>query len=150
MTVEKGIVTFESVNEGDELPELVKTETQETIDIYTRVVVGRRPRQFESNNLHTDQKFADDGIFKGTVNYGVVTAGFMMELLGKAFPFDSVQSCSLSMRALEPVRSDDTVTFGGKVLDKRIEADRKLVDVEITGVNQLGQVVAAAKATIPL
>ncbi|MEE2700783.1 MAG: MaoC family dehydratase [Chloroflexota bacterium] len=150
MTVEKGIVTFESVNEGDELPELVKTETQETIDLYTRAIVGRRPRQFESNNLHTDQKFADDGIFKGTVNYGVVTAGFMMELLGKAFPFDSVQSCSLSMRALEPVRSDDTVTFGGKVLDKRIEADRKLVDVEITGVNQLGQVVAAAKATIPL
>lgn len=142
--------TFESATVGDDLPVLQKTETQETIDTYTRLIVQRRPRTFQSNNLHTDQQFADQGIFRGTVNYGVVTAAFMMELLQKAFPFQSVQGCSLNMRALEPVRAGDTVTLSGRVLDKRVENGVRVVDVEISGVNQLGQSVAAAKATLPL
>lgn len=142
--------SFESITEGDELPELNRTETQETIDSWTQLIVQRRPRQFQSNNLHTDQQFADQGIFRGTVNYGVVTVGFIMELLERAFPFQSVQECTLSMRALEPIRSGDTVTLRGRVLDKRVENGKQLVDVEITGVNQLGQNVAAAKATLPL
>lgn len=150
MVVEPNTVTFESINEGDELPQLQKTETQETIDTYTKLIVHRRPRMIESNNLHTDQRFADQGIFKGTVNYGVTTVAFMMELLHKAFPFSSVQACALNMRALEPIRADDTVTFSGTVVGKRVEDDRRVVDVEIKGVNQLEQVVAAAKATVPL
>jgi len=150
MVVQRSTVTFESLSEGDELPPLQKTETQETIDTYTRLIMDRRPRMVESNNPHTDQEFADQGIFKGTVNYGVVTVAFMMELLAQAFPFRSVQASSLSMRALEPIRAGDTVSFSGKVLGKRVETGKKLVDVEITGINQLGQVVAAAKATLPL
>jgi acyl dehydratase len=142
--------TYDSMTEGDDLPELHKTETQETIDTYTRLIVERRPRRFQSNNLHTDRQFADQGIFRGTVNYGVVTVAFIMELLHQAFPFQSVQGCSLTMRALEPVRAGDTVTLSGRVLDKRVENGKRVVDVEISGANQLGQSVAAAKATLPL
>ncbi len=142
--------SYDSLTEGDELPKLVKTETQETIDTYTTLIVHRRPRMIQSNNLHTDQQFADQGIFRGTVNYGVVTSTFMMELLGIAFPLQSVQACTLNMRALEPFRAGDTVTFTGRILDKRVENGKRLVDVEISGVNQLGQSVAAAKATLPL
>lgn len=151
MAVQTLPVTFDTIAVGDELPKLAKTETQETIDTYTRLIVHRRPRQFQSNNLHTDQRFADQGIFKGTVNYGVVTVAFMMEFLQKAFPQQSVQACALSMKALEPFRAGDTVTLSGRVLEKRVEnGGRRVVDVEIAGVNQLGQNVAAAKATLPL
>ncbi len=150
MTIKALPFTYDDLTEGDELPKLVKVETQETIDTYTHLIVEHRPRRFQSNNLHTDQQFADKGIFRGTVNYGVVTSTFMMELLGVAFPMSSVQACTMNMRALEPFRAGDAVVFTGRILDKRVENGVRLVDVEITGTNQLGQVVAAAKATLPL
>lgn len=54
------------------------------------------------------------------------------------------------MRPLEHIRANDIVTYTGKVLDKREEDSKRMVVVEVTGTNQLGQIVAAAKGTIPM
>ena len=150
MVVQANIVNFDCINVGDELPTLHKTETQETIDTYSRLIVNREPRAISSLNLHTDQEFANTGIFTGTVNYGVVTCAYMVELLQLAFPTQIVLKSSINMRALEPIRAGDTIAFTGKVLDKRQEVGKRLVDVEVAGTNQLGQTVAAAKVTIPM
>lgn len=148
MAIQAATVSYESIKVGDELPSIQKTETQETIDDYTRLIVNREAAA-TGTNLHTDQRFADAGIFAGTVNYGVVTCAFMMELLQTAFPTPNLLKSTFEMRALEPIRSGDTVTFTGKVLEKREEAGQHLVDVEVTGTNQLGQSVVAGKASIP-
>ena len=150
MVVQATNVNFDSIKVGDELPTLHKTETQETIDTYSRLIVNREPRTISNSNLHTDQEFADTGIFAGTVNYGVATCAYMVELLQLAFPTQIVLKSTVIMRALEPIRAGDTVAFTGRVLDKREEDGKRLVDVEVTGTNQLGQTVAAAKATIPM
>ena len=55
----------------------------------------------------------------------------------------------LEMRATEPVRADDTVTFTGRVTDKGEEDGLGLVRCEVTGTNQRDQVVARARATVP-
>ena len=65
------------------------------------------------------------------------------------FPTPNLLKSTFEMRALEPIRSGDTVTFTGKVLEKREEGGQHLVDVEVTGTNQLGQSVVAGKASIP-
>ena len=42
------------------------------------------------------------------------------------------------------------ITYTGRVLDKREEGGKRLVDVEVKGTNHLGQTTAIATATVPL
>ena len=146
-------VSFDSIQVGDELPKLQKTESQETINGYGALNRRGPAPASTCKNLHTDEEYARQGIFVGTVNQGVVTCAYMVEALQLAFPTKSVLSGSFNMRALEPFRPGDVVTFGGVVLAKRAEGgpDRSgLVDVEVSGVNQMGQTIATAKVTMPL
>ena len=148
MSLQATTVSFESIQVGDQLPSLEKKETQETIDAYLEL--SPSPKSRATANLHTDKEFAETGIFTGMVNYGVTTCAYMVELLQMAFPTRSILSGTFSMRALEPIRVDDVVTYTGKVLDKRQEDGKRLVEVEVTGTNQMDQTVAVAKAIIPL
>ena len=142
-------VTYESVQVGDELPILVKHESQGSIDLYARYApTGPKP---DWHDLHTDEEFAENGIFGGRVNTGVATVAYVAELLEKAFPVRSLMGygSSLEMRATEPIRPGDTITFTGEVTDKREGDGHRLVECEVIGTNQLNQTVARAKAMIP-
>ena len=151
MAIQAATVTFDSIQVGDELPSIQKTETQETINAYAQMQQRQVPPPArEHANLHIDEEFADAGIFVGTVNTGVVTCAYVTELLQLAFPTKSILNGTFSMRALEPFRPGDTATFTGKVVGKREEGGKRLVDVELTGNNQLGQAIASGKATVPL
>lgn len=143
-------VNFESVQVGDELPILVKHEDQMSIDLYAQYA-SSAPKAGWSN-LHTDKEYASQGIFGGTVNMGVATVAYVAELLEKAFPIKDITApgSSLEMRATEPFRDGDTVTFTGQVTDKRVDDGRNLVECEVTGVNQREHTVARAKVTIVL
>ncbi|MBI2172247.1 MAG: MaoC family dehydratase [Chloroflexi bacterium] len=143
-------VSFDAIQVGDELPKLKKTESQESINNYGLLNRRGPPPATMGKNLHTDEEYASQGIFAGTVNQGVVTCAYMIEALQLAFPTQNVLSSSFNMRALEPFRPGDVVTFGGKVLAKREEGGKRLVEVEVSGVNQLGQTIATAKVTVPL
>ena len=150
MTVQGSHVTWESIQVGDELPKVQKTESQETINSYGELNRREAAIATQGKNLHTDEEYAKEGIFAGTVNQGVVTCAYLIEVLQVAFPTKNVLNGMFNMRALEPFRPGDLVDFGGKVLDKREENGQKFVDVELTGVNQLGQTIATAKATVPM
>ncbi len=150
MVIEATTVTFDSIQVGDELPSIQKTESQETINAYAEMGERIRPRHREQVSLHTDVGFAQAGIFAGTVNIGVTTCAYVVEMLQLAFPTKSILNGTFSMRALEPFRPGDVVTFTGKVVDKREEEGKRLVDVEVTGTNQMGQTIASGKATVPL
>lgn len=143
-------VSYDSVEVGDELPILVKHESQETIDLYARhAPSGPKP---DRHNLHTDQEYAAKSIFGGTVNMGSATVAYVAELLEKAFPIKSLMSYGsrLEMRATEPIRPGDTITFTGQVMGKSEEGTRRIVDCEVIATNQLDQMVATARATISL
>ena len=149
MLVQAATVSFDSINVGDQLPTMQKSETQQDIDNY--LILNQRPeREIEGMNLHIDSEFAEQGIFGSMVNYGVSTCGFMVELLQTAFPTRNVTQGSISMRAMEPIQANDVITYTGEVIDKREEEGKRLVDVEVRGVNQMGQTVAVAKASVPL
>ena len=144
--------TWDSVQVGQELPILVRTETQEEINNYLKLNERGRNRQFESKNLHVDEEFAKTGIFAGTVNYGVTTCGFMLECLQQVFPTQALYTAgsSFTMRAIEPIRSMDVIVYSGRVTGKRTEGGKRLVDVDLIGTNQLKQGVATAKATVAM
>ena len=102
------------------------------------------------HSLHTDEEFAEGGIFGGPVNMGVATVAYVAELLEKGFPLKVLMGyvSKLEMRATLPVRAGDTMSFTGQVTGKREEQGLRFVDCEVTGTNQSDQVVARAKATI--
>ncbi len=149
-TITASTAAYDAIHVGDELPKLQKTESQETINNYNALNRRGDPPPTQGKNLHTDEEYAKQGIFAGTVNLGVVTCAYMMEALQLAFPTQNVLRSTFTMRALEPFRPGDLVTFGGKVLAKREESGNRFVDAEISGVNQLGQTIATAKVTVPL
>jgi acyl dehydratase len=138
---------FERIQVGDQLPTVVKLETQETINDYWRLAQDRR-RGWHS--LHTDEEYARTTIFGGTVNMGTATVAYICEVLQEAFLVENIlrRGSRLEMRATEPIRAGDTVTFTGRVTGKRVEGGQRLVDCELTGTNQFGQTVAIARATI--
>ena len=75
---------YDRIEVGDDLPILVKSESQESIDLYAKLA-STAPRD-NWNNLHTDEEYARQGIFGGTVNMGVATVAYVAELLEKGFP----------------------------------------------------------------
>ena len=147
MALKESEATWESIQVGDELPQVVKDETQETINEYWRLAQDRRESW---KSLHTDEEYAKKTIFGATVNMGVATMGYFSELLQQAFPLTNIMGAGghLEMKATNPIHTGDVVTLGGRVADKREEGDKQYLDVEYSAVNQLGITVAVGKATV--
>ena len=149
-------VSYDSIGVGDDLPILVKHETQQTIDFYARnAASGPIACPIERrHNRHIDEDYAgaraSEETFGGTVSSGPATVAYVAELLEKGFPLPNLMGhgSQLEMRATRPIRPGDTITFTGMITAKREEDGNRLVDCEIIGESQDGQVVARARATI--
>ena len=126
--------TFDAIAVGDQLPTLEISESQETINAarHTELAGQDSPR-----NIHPDPQFAEEGLFAGTVNAGVTTMAYVVQLLERWFPATALYNGgALEFKAIEPFRPGDTVTFTATITGKREEAGTKLVDCEVRGVNQ--------------
>ena len=147
MAVKASEVTWESIEAGDELPQVIKEETQATINEYGHLAQDRRENW---KSLHTDKEYAKTTIFGSAVNMGVATMGYFGEMLQGAFPIKNILEAGghMSMKATNPIYAGDTVTFGGRVTGKREEGGKRYVDIEYSAVNQMGTTVAVGKATV--
>ena len=54
------------------------------------------------------------------------------------------------MRAIEPFRAGDTVTFQGEVTAKRVEGSQQVVECRVKGINQRGDLVNLSDAKLIL
>ncbi len=140
--------TYDSIQVGDDLPILVKYETQETINAHAKL--SRFAPRGPGRNLHTEEEYARTAVFAGTVNAGAATVAYIYELLEKSFPIARLMAkgSRIEMRATEPFRPGDTVTFTGSVTEKGEPDGARCIICEVTGTNQLGQKVAMAKVRV--
>jgi acyl dehydratase len=140
------ILGFEDVAEGLLLPSLPVTESQETINAKSEF---RLDGSVSASNIHTDEEFARQNIFGGTVNSGPATMSYVDQTLELAFPLEAFYNGgSLLMRAITPFRSGDTVTFQGEVSTKRQEGSHGVVECRVKGTNQRGELVCLADASM--
>lgn len=139
-------VTFDSIRTGDALPPIEVSETQETIDNFGGdTPIEERPPQ----NIHNDPGFAEKEMFAGTVNAGVATMAYIVQMFEQVFPVEVFyDGGSMEFKAIEPVRPGDTIYLTGLVTGKREENGKKLVDFDVKGTNQLGQLIGVAEATV--
>jgi acyl dehydratase len=140
------MLSFDAIAVGEQLATLVVSESQETINRKNDFRLAGDP---SPSNIHTDEEFARQNIFGGTVNAGPATMSYVDQMLQQSFPLRAFYNGGrLLMRAITPFRAGDTVTFSGVVTNKRIEAGRKLVECQVRGLNQRGELVCLSDATM--
>lgn len=141
-------LAFDAVAVGDPLAPLVVSESQEIMIHKNGLRLAGKHRP---SNIHTDEAFARQNIFAGTVNSGPATMSYVDQMLEQSFPLRAFYDGGrLLMRAITPFRAGDTVTFAGAVTDKRLEDGNKIVDCRVRGINQRGELVCLADATMML
>ena len=143
---QRRLLDFDSAVEGTPLAELSITESQEIINNRSAFRLAGRPNE---SNIHTDEEFARQNIFGGTVNSGPATMSYVDQMLQLSFPPEAFYNGgSLLMRAITPFRSGDTVTFAGEVTGRRREGDLGIVECRVRGTNQRGELVCLADAAL--
>ncbi len=149
------LLDFDFAVEGTALAELSITESQEIINNRSAFRLAGRPSE---SNIHTDEEFARQNIFGGTVNSGPATMSYVDQMLQLSFPPEAFYNGgSLLMRAITPFRSGDTVTFAGEVTGRRRNTQLSphdggieggIVECRVRGTNQRGELVCLADAAL--
>ncbi len=143
------LVTFGSISVGDPLATLTVSDSQEIINRKSEFRLAGTTGS--GSNIHTDEEFARQNIFGGTVNSGPATMSYVDQMLELSFPLQAFyQGGRLLMRAIEPFRAGDTVTFQGEITGKRIEDGEKVVECRVKGLNQRGDLVSLSDAALVL
>lgn len=139
-------LTFDTLSVGTPLAPLAVSESQATINRKDEL---RLAGKVGPGNIHTDEAFARQSIFGGTVNAGPATMSYVDQMLQQSFPLEAFYSGGrLLMRAITPFRAGDTVTFTGEVTDKRTEEGTAIVECRVKGRNQRDELVCLADATM--
>ncbi|MSQ07632.1 MAG: hypothetical protein EXR54_10265 [Dehalococcoidia bacterium] len=147
-TAPRHFVSFDELAVGAALEPLTLSETQEIINRKNDFRLAGKPNP---SNIHTDEEFARKNIFGGTVNAGPATMSYLDQMLGRSFPLQAFyEGGKLLMRAVTPFRAGDRVTFQGEVSSKRVDGRRGVVDCQVKGMNQRGDLVCLAEATLVL
>jgi len=151
-------VSFDSISLGDELPILVKWETEETISHFRDLVSPPEvlpedvPEEAAEELPKNSSNAAGANGEAPSLNWGMAFTAYLAELLEKAFKLPSIvaKGSQLELEILQPVNPGDTLVLTGSVVDKRVEQELRLVVCRVIIENQSGETVAEATATISL
>jgi len=154
-SVPSRFLTFNSIAAGDQLATLSISESQEIINRKNEFRLAGKP---SASNIHTDEEFARQNIFGGTVNSGPATMSYVDQMLERSFPLRAFYNGGrLLMRAIEPFRAGDTVTFQSEITTLAPLSQKGVggtsggvVECAVKGINQRGDLVCLADATLLL
>ena len=136
----KDKLVFEEIQIGDELLPVVKAMSQEIINQWAEA-----SRDF--NALHVDPEYAKTTRFGGTIAHGYISLSYLNELMTNWLFHGWISGGKLlDIKLVAPVRPGDRITARGKVVNKMVEGDRKLVECEVWLENQDGVKAATGRA----
>ncbi|MCG6928953.1 MAG: MaoC family dehydratase, partial [Desulfofustis sp.] len=98
------------------------------------------------NPAHIDETYAQKTAFKTRIAHGMLTAGFISNVVGTQLPGPGTIYVSQSLKFMAPVVIGDTITATVQVID--ILPEKKRVRLKTTCANQEGTVVLDGEALI--
>lgn len=98
------------------------------------------------NPAHIDEHYAEKTAFKTRIAHGMLSAGFISNLLGTQLPGPGSIYMQQTLNFLAPVAIGDTVTATVEVIE--ILAEKKRVRMKTTCTNQEGTIVLDGEALI--
>ena len=96
------------IREGKALNPVVKTITQEKINLYAEA-------SGDFNPIHIDESFAATTPLGGTIAHGMLNLAYVSEMMTRAFGRSWLSGGKLRARFKEPARPGDTLTISGKI-----------------------------------
>ncbi|WP_119071936.1 MaoC family dehydratase [Aggregatilinea lenta] len=102
----------------------------------------------DENPVHLDENFAANSRFGRRIVHGILTVGLISKLLGNDLPGPGTLYMGQTLKFKAPVFIGDTVTATVEVI--KIRADRGIVTLDTTCVNQDGTVVLEGEAVVML
>ncbi len=136
-------VAFDDVKVGDEIPSFSIQLDQMMLWMYSGA-------SGDFNPIHNDKEFGEKVGLGGTIAHGLSSMGRMQKTVVDWIE-DPGKLKKLKVRFAAPARPGDTVTFKGKVIDKKEEDGKKLVVLEVGAETQDGvQVLTKGEAVVQL
>ena len=123
---------------GATLPDLTKTISQRRIDVYS----GVRPR-----SIHTDESWARAKGFRTCLAQAMMSTAYVSEMMTRFLGAGFVKGGTMSMTFIKPVYAEDRLTVHGTVTERRPDAGRTRVVVEVWVENQHGERTAVGTAS---
>ncbi len=139
----KGQVYFEDVNEGDQLPSLVKGPIERIQLVKYAGASG------DFNPIHVDEEYARSAGMKSVFAHGMLSMGFMGQLITDWLGEEG-ELLRFKVRFKAIVWPGDVITNTGTIVKKYEDNGKGLVDIELSGKNQDGQVTVTGSATASL
>lgn len=135
--------SYDQLNVGDEIPRLAVTLDQMMLWMYAGA-------SLDFNPIHVDKEVGEKAGLGGTIAHGLSN----MARLGRCITDwleDPGALKQFKVRMRNPARPGDTITYWGKVVDKKEDGGRKLVMLEVGADNQDGvPILASGTATVEL
>ncbi len=137
-----GTVYVEDVVVGSEITPLAKGPIQQ---IQLTRYAGASG---DFNPIHQDDEFAKAAGMGGVFAHGMLTMGFVAQVVTDWAGAGSVRKIGVRFAGL--VRLKDTVTCRGRVVDKASKDGAHTVELDIWAENQRGEKVVTGRATVAL
>ncbi|MEK6609097.1 MAG: MaoC/PaaZ C-terminal domain-containing protein [Myxococcota bacterium] len=134
------ICAWQEIEVGGEIPRLVKPP------IDTTQLVRYAGASGDFNRIHFDQDFAREGGFPTVIAVGMLSAGFLGQMLVAWAGPAAVTKIAVRFKAV--TFPGDVVTCRGVVTAKREDAGQRLVDLKIWCEKQDGAVTVEGTATV--
>lgn len=136
-----GLLGFEDIEIGLALKPVVREITQENLNKYAEAINDFYP-------IYVNPDLAIVSPFSRVIADGAAPLAFISTLLNENFGATWTFCGSIKVSFMNPVTAGDTVFAKSTVLSKKIENDKKVVELSISCENQDGNVIAAGEATI--
>lgn len=134
-----------NVEIGTQLTPVVKTFTMESMK-EAEDVAALIGRTYET--IHGDHEIAKLEGLREPIASGYDMTSHIHELLKKFAGPDWVRGGTVSVRFIRPAVAGDSITYKGKVVDKKAENGRTRVFLEVVGEKQTGESVVVGKASV--
>lgn len=131
-------LTYEEIKIGD------KASTSKTVsehDIYQFAGITG-----DFNRLHVDAEFAKESVFKERVAHGMLSAGFISNVLAMKLPGKGTIYLSQNLNFKGPVMIGDTVTAEVEVMEKKDK--HRIIRLKTIVRNQRDEIVIDGEAVI--
>jgi acyl dehydratase len=132
-------VLFEELNEGDEAPVLTHTLTRADLVQYAGA-------SGDFNPMHTDEVAAKEAGTASVFGHGMFSAGLLATALTNWSGVGSV--VSYKVRFVKQTWPGEELSTRVRVVGKRVDGDRHLVDVACSLTNKEGQEKVVGDATL--
>jgi hydroxyacyl-ACP dehydratase HTD2-like protein with hotdog domain len=133
---------FEDVNVGTELPPLRKVPTTVQLFRYSAVT-------WNAHRIHFEREYAQREGHPDILVQAHLHGAFLLQMIGDWMgPRARLVTFGWSNRGRAV--PGDTLTCTGRVVGKRDDGGRHVVDLEVVETNQRGEVCAPGKATVAL